>query len=75
MIIRHNHSKLEAARIRQQLAIRRNEQLNCWEVFTTIHGSHIFRWFRVTAEIAKWYLETFPAIKQEPPVLQVEMLD
>lgn len=52
-------SKMEAATIRSQLQVRFNAAFTCYEVYSTIHGSGIYKWFKVTPEIARWYCDTF----------------
>lgn len=44
--------------IRSQLRIRLN-LAGIHEVYTTIHGSGVFRWFLVSSETADWYVRTF----------------
>lgn len=45
--------------IRKSLALRFNLIDNCYEVYTTIHGTGIFKWFRITDDVADWYKKTF----------------
>jgi hypothetical protein len=59
---------MEAATIRAQLRIRQNHIADCWEVYTTIHGSGVFRWYKVSEFTKDWYLMRFPDIKLEAPV-------
>jgi hypothetical protein len=52
-------AKTEAAVIRSQLKLRRNRISGNWEVYTTLHGSGIFKWFVISKERLDWYLQTF----------------
>lgn len=52
-------SRTEAKEIRSKLALRFNTLFNCYEVFTTIHGSGHFKWHKVTDDVANWYKEHF----------------
>lgn len=56
-------NKLEAAVIKNNLAIRYSTIYNCWQVYTTIHGTGVFRWLSVTESVKNWYLQTFPGIR------------
>lgn len=52
-------SATEAASTRSQLRVRCvNGERSC-EVYTTIHGTGVFRWIKVTKEIADWYCKHF----------------
>lgn len=53
----------EAAAIRSQLRIRHTEK--GFEVFTTVHGSGVFKWYIIDQDRANWYLKTFPELKLE----------
>ena len=55
-------TRTEAALIRNKLAVRFNDSRGCYEVYTTIHGSGIFKWFTISAAIYQWYIQTFPDI-------------
>ncbi len=48
----------ERASIRAQLRVRRLLD-GTYEVYTTVHGSGVFRWIKVTKDIAEWYRDTF----------------
>jgi hypothetical protein len=52
-------SRTEAQAIRNQLRLRFNTLFNTYEVYTTVHGSGVFRWFKITDETAQWYKEHF----------------
>lgn len=52
-------SSHEGREIRKKLALRFNLLYNCHEVYTSIHGSHVFRWMKITDDVAKWYKESF----------------
>lgn len=51
--------------IRNQLALRWNATHGCPEVFTTIHGTGVFRWYKITDAVAVWYRRQFPEIKMQ----------
>lgn len=53
------HNPLEAKSIRESLKLRHIISDNSYEVYTTIHGSGIFKWFRITKETAEWYSKQF----------------
>lgn len=55
----HHISKIEAAEIRRNLRMRFNTLNGCHEVFTTIHGSGVFKWMMCSNETATWYKEHF----------------
>lgn len=52
-------SKMEAAAITNQLALRWNAQRGCYEVHTTVHGSNMFRWYAISDRDAEWYASRF----------------
>lgn len=52
-------TKTEAKAIRDNLALRYNMLYSCYEIYTSIHGSGIFRWMKVTDDIAEWYKNHF----------------
>lgn len=52
-------SRTEAAVIKSKLALRFNTVFNCYEVYTTFHGSGIFKWYMITDGVAEWYKEHF----------------
>jgi hypothetical protein len=52
-------SKVEAALIKKNLRMRFNTLYGCHEVYTTIHGSGVFKWMTVSDETADWYREQF----------------
>lgn len=56
-------AKTEAAVIRSQLALRINQIDDSFEVYTTIHGSGVFKWFKITRQNYEWYKRQFPDIK------------
>lgn len=49
----------EARAIRSQLALRFNTLYNCYEVYTSVHGSGVFKWMKCTDDVANWYKEHF----------------
>lgn len=55
----------EATAIRSQLRLRQDCLTDEWEVYTTIHGTGIFKWFKVSHETAEWYVKTFKHIVLE----------
>jgi hypothetical protein len=55
-------SKTEAAVIRNKLALRYSIESNCWEIFTTVHGSGHFRWYKISENTKKWYVDNFPEL-------------
>lgn len=57
--------RASAAAIRAQLALRFNTNYGCWEVYSTIHGTGIFKWFKVSENIAGWYAKKFEDIRIE----------
>lgn len=58
-------NKLEAASIRSQLRARISKDSR-YEIYTTLHGSGIFRWFSVSKHDFDWYCQTFDlTIEQE----------
>ena len=56
-------SRTEAAVIRSHLKLRENKQLQCWEVYTTAHGTGVYRWFRISHTDVSWWKRNFPEIK------------
>lgn len=56
-------SRTEAQSIRSQLRLRKDYLTGECEVYTTIHGSGVFKWFRISPENYKWYCAQFPEIK------------
>lgn len=52
-------SRTELQAIRAKLSLRYNMAFSCYEVYTTIHGSGVFRWYKITDEIADWYKNHF----------------
>lgn len=61
-------SKVEAATIRSQLALRLDLNRNTWQVHTTQHGTGIFRWFDISEEYHQWYVQHFPDIRVDDPI-------
>jgi hypothetical protein len=61
-------TRSEAAAIRNQLRYRRNHLFDCWEIYTTIHGTGVFRWMKVSQFTKDWYLMTFPGIGKSEDV-------
>jgi len=59
--------KTERESIRSQLRVRWNTEYGCYEVHTTIHGSGVFRWFKITEGLKNWYVNKFN-IQVEPYV-------
>lgn len=59
---------LEIASIRNKLQLRFLPEDNVWEVFTTIHGTDIFRWFKISESTKDWYLENFPELSRFLPI-------
>ena len=55
-------NKIEQAYIRNKLVLRQ-EIDKTWAIYTTIHGTHVYRWFTITDAQAVWYKQTFPKIK------------
>lgn len=55
----HKPASKEAKLIREKLALRFNTLFNCYEVYTTIHGSGVFRWIKITDEVCEWYKKQF----------------
>lgn len=51
--------RLERQNIRMQLRLRWNTEKGCYEVYTTIHGTGVFRWFAVSEDIKDWYIKQF----------------
>jgi hypothetical protein len=51
----------ESSRIRRELKLRQTKE--GWEVYTTIHGSGVFRWFRLSESESDWYIRNFPEIQ------------
>lgn len=49
----------EATAIRAQLRLRENVMTGELEVYTTIHGTGIFKWYKVSRDIADWYYKRF----------------
>lgn len=48
-------TKIEAAAIRAKLQLRKSELTGEWEVYTTADSGKTFKWFKCSAEMAKWY--------------------
>jgi hypothetical protein len=61
-------SKTEAAVIRNKLALRYSIESNCWEIFTTVHGSGVFKWYKISENTKKWYIDNFPELCMHRPV-------
>lgn len=55
-------SMRDLAFMRSQLKLRFNVRQNSWEVWTTIHGTHTYRWFFITTSKKQWYQIHFPEI-------------
>jgi hypothetical protein len=53
------NSRLENESIRSKLELRWNKTYNCYEVYTTIHGTGVFRWIRLDDAGARWYAQVF----------------
>jgi hypothetical protein len=51
--------KGEALSIRNQLRLRWNTEYGCHEVYTTIHGTGVFRWFKISETLKDWYVKHF----------------
>lgn len=49
----------ERTAIRAQLRLRYDVLTGTYEVYTTIHGTGIFKWFIITEETAIWYERNF----------------
>ncbi len=64
-------SRAEAAAIRAKLVLRFNAVADRWEVYTTIHGTGVFRWYAITNDIFNWYRRNFPSIKIEDELIYV----
>lgn len=58
------HFKLtrEQASIRSKLELRQ-DALGTWQLYSTVHGTNVFRWFKISPETAAWYRTNFPNIK------------
>jgi len=56
-------SRVIAAASRAMLKLRFNTQANTWEVYATIHGTQVYRWFAISPEYKEWYVRNFPEIK------------
>jgi hypothetical protein len=59
MVSRTESKSAEARMIRKNLALRFNTLYNCYEVYTAIHGTGVFRWMKITDEVCDWYKKTF----------------
>lgn len=55
-------SRTEAAVIRSKLQLKHDVLSGEYYVYTTLHGSGHFKWFKVSHETFKWYQEKFPEI-------------
>lgn len=55
-------SKIEAAVIKSQLALRYNPEVGSHEVYTRILGMSYSKWIRVSEVTRQWYLTNFPNI-------------
>lgn len=58
----------EAASIRSKLRLRWNINDGCWEVYTTIHGSMVFRWFKISETTKTFYQQQFNLEAEMPYV-------
>ena len=56
-------AKTEIAVIRSQLALRSNPVNNSYEVYTTIHGTGVFKWIGISQSTYEWYKRNFPEIR------------
>lgn len=56
-------SRTEAAVIRSQLSLKHDILAEEYYVYTTLHGSGHFRWFKVSKETFQWYQSNFPEIQ------------
>ncbi len=56
--------KTEALSNRAFLQLRRtvSPQETLYEVYTTIHGTGVFKWFTISEVTYEWYLANFPEI-------------
>lgn len=52
----------ERTAIRAQLRLRRDCLTGEYEVFTTIHSTGVFRWYKVSESTARWYEVTFKLV-------------
>lgn len=59
--------KTEVAAARTQLKLRQRPTGE-WEVYATIHGTMVFRWWIISEEQKDWYIREFPNI----PIVQFE---
>lgn len=54
---------VEAQRSRLKLRQRPTGE---WEVYASVHGTDIFRWWIISESQKDWYLKHFPEIKTIP---------
>jgi hypothetical protein len=55
--------------IRSKLAIKHDALLDEYSVYTTTHGSMVFRWYKCTKESFEWYKTQFnltPMVVNQP---------
>jgi len=62
MASRSSNTAREVAEIKSKLALRFNNLFNCYEVYSTIHGTGVFRWMKITDDVAEWYKKSFNLI-------------
>jgi hypothetical protein len=58
-------SKAEIQQTRSQLKLRKNSEGH-WEVYASVYGTFIFRWWKISDEQMRWYKANFPEIKEVP---------
>jgi len=57
-------NRLEIQETRMKLRLRYNPHLKCWEVYTTVHGTFVFKWWKISDSTKEWYVKNFPEIKE-----------
>jgi hypothetical protein len=55
-------NKAEAELIKSKLKLRFNTDTQIWELYTTMHGTKVFRWFKINQSTKDWYHHYFPHI-------------
>ena len=51
--------RIERQNIRMQLRLRFNTEHGCYEIYSTIHGTGVFRWFKISESTKDWYMKQF----------------
>lgn len=57
-----SRARVEAASIRSKLKLRINLEGH-YEVYTTIHGTGLFKWFIIDSQSVEFYKKNFPDIQ------------